>query len=234
MIWQILPIVEFVLVLKKPYAESYLTHIKYVLLMFLTLGLGIPAAQKIRLRFLTNQMRYGTSAFQLDSNEMSLYRGFFATAAATFGTWVLFMVGIFTFVFAVKYLGFDSSKLNPKVQQSLLVSAIFPFYFFMTLLAFSYKGYVFKARINYTHLGELHFKSQLSVIKYGVIWVTNLLVSILSLGLGLLWPWASLRMTRYIVRNVSFSGPADALNKFSSAPSSRILGAAEGALDLVS
>ena len=178
----------------KLYAGSYYKFfIIHLLLNIVTLYLAFPYTYHKFKSLILNNSSYGKSDF--------LYEGKAKRFYLFFGIIVLFMVFVWL---GIVLIGAISTAFNP--QTVAIVASIVPFVgiFLIYFLIFVVKGIFDALTTNYiwentTLDNSVKFKAEWKGMKLGWIYFSNLLVMILSLGL--LTPWAKIRLAKYKVEN---------------------------------
>ncbi|MGQ4808000.1 hypothetical protein NKDENANG_01367 [Candidatus Entotheonellaceae bacterium PAL068K] len=181
------------------YGQAMRVYIGQPIITSLTLGLGYPYQPYWRNMFLINNSVYGTTPFTFWGKVGSFYRIYFWQAPG-----LAILVGIFTYI-------------APTVGQSLLPASAYQLFGLLisllavlTLIAFV-RAAVTNLVWSNVALGDHLFKSTLSISKMIWIYLSNAIAILFSLGL--LIPWASVRMARYRLANlcVYASGELDNL-----------------------
>ena len=170
------------------YGQAMRIFIGQPIITVLTLGLGYPYQPYLRNKFVINNSAYGTTPFTFSVEVRSFYRIYFWQA---FGLSVV--VGILTTI----AIGLGQSLLPASAYQ--LFGQIISLLASLTLIAF------LRARVtnlvwSNVALGDHRFKSTLSSSEMIWIYLSNAIVIVFSLGL--LIPWASIRMARYRLANL--------------------------------
>ena len=170
-------------------------------------GFGYPYFVYRRALFVVSHSRYGTTPLALYwRNMISTFYGIYLAAGGLF--LALFFVNALIFFSITTFMG-------PHDQQNLLWSAI-PFFLSMGLLV-SLPTFAFlKTAITnliWSNCAIAHHRFYSSLKGSQMIWlyVSNAIAILLSLGL--LIPWATIRLVRYRLENFKFLA-ADDLNEF--------------------
>lgn len=171
------------------YGEAMGVFIGRRILTYLTFGLCYPYEPYRRNQFVINNSAYGTTPFAFSGEVGGFYRIYFGQA---FGLGIL--VGILTY-------------MTLTVTQGLLpASAYQVFSRLVSLMAgLTIIAFVRAASTNYVwsnvRLGDYQFRSTLSRTKMIWIYLSNAIAILFSVGL--LIPWAAIRMARYRFENLS-------------------------------
>lgn len=165
---------------KGQYGQGFLTFIGLPFLIPFTLGLIYPYFVKQSKRFIIDNSAYGASPFKMTALTASFYK--------------IYAVALLTILLLASLIAGLSSIFPPSAPEliSLLVILIYP----LALLLYAYlvtktTNLVF----NHTTLEQCHFQSTLKVWPMCWLYFSNAVAIILSLGL--LIPWAKIRLTRY-------------------------------------
>lgn len=190
------------------YREAYLVYVGLLLLSVLTLGLAFPYAIYRQRRFQVENSSFGTSPFRLDARPWDFYRAYLGG-----GLWfALIVVAVLMGLFMVLQGG--PAFKNPRDLQLLLGPMILILYIGMLVLTLVFTVYM-KVRLanltwNGTCLGSGRFVSSLRIGDLLWLYISNLVA--IALSLGLMIPWASVRLARYRCAHLQFvhDGPLDA------------------------
>lgn len=165
------------------YGQAMHIFIGQPIITVLTLGLGYPYQLYLRTRFLINHSAYGTTPFTFSGQAGGFYRIYFWQA---FGLSIL--VGILSQIVMAGGRGLLPASAYPMFGQVISLLAG------LTLLAFVRATLTNLVWSNIT-LGDYRFESTLSSAEMIGIYLSNAIAILCSLGL--LIPWASIRMARY-------------------------------------
>lgn len=159
------------------------------LVAFLTLGILAPLASRWLWRYILNNLRYGDRAFSADPRLGALYRAWLLPA-------LLFVLGAALFGFTIMLIG----GLHLSGSNSIL-GAFIQFFPFLILLSLGLVGLVYRIGVRNVVLSSavVDLRHQLisDVPRLGYAWIaiSNILVTMFTLGL--MRPWAAVRMARY-------------------------------------
>jgi uncharacterized membrane protein YjgN (DUF898 family) len=165
------------------YGQMMSVFIGQLIITILTLGLRYPYQLYRRNKVLIDNSAYGTTPFRFSGEVGSFYRIYFWQA---FGLSIL--VGILTKI----ALAVGQSLLPASAEQ--IFQQFISFLAGLTLIAFVRAASTNLVWSNVT-LGDCHFDSTLVSSEMIWIYLSNAVVIIVSLGL--LIPWANIRMARY-------------------------------------
>lgn len=182
------------------YAEAYKVYAWLPLLSVFTAGLLTPYVYYRQKRFMMENNSFGRSFFGFDAQA----KDFYILALKTFGIAVLCFGG---FMAVSTFLGVNMLPVDaamPQVVGIALPLLMMTGYFF--LIAYVY---VRSANLtwNGTHIGKNRFVSTMRVRDMTWIMFSNILASVLSVGL--LIPWATVRLAKYRLENLSLQAVGD-------------------------
>lgn len=188
------------------------------LIAVLSVGLLAPLASRWLNRYLFNNLRYGDRAFATDPKLGKLYRAFLLPLFLMIvGLAVLAIVSIPLFG-ALQSWG-DAELQGTRRATAFWVGLIYAGMFGLVIL-FTISGIFYRIGVrnvvwNATVLDGRHgLTSDLSRLRYFWIVVSNLIVTILTLGL--MRPWAAVREARYTVGHSGIGFDGDLGEIFSS------------------
>ncbi|MDB5593041.1 MAG: hypothetical protein JWM36_2 [Hyphomicrobiales bacterium] len=180
------------------FAGSYWRALKVMVLFpaasFLSLGLLAPFAARARWRFLADGLTYGGRPFAVNMPVSRLYSLFGGTAVIAVGGLILLFMGTISFSKAFLVGGGLAPVLTFYVIGYLV-------------LAFYRAGLRNIALRNLHYANDVRFASDLSRMVVVYILFTNLLATVISLGL--LRPWAAIRSWKYTTENTAMIGEPD-------------------------
>jgi uncharacterized membrane protein YjgN (DUF898 family) len=190
------------------YQQAYKVIIGYYLVGLLTLGLALPWARFWRARLLADNTRFGRLNVAMNSEVTagSFYRAYFAVSLATLA--VFSVAGLLLVPAIVTFMAGDTPDANtaPVNFQRLLplLLLVGPLYL---LPVYALEAAITRLTLNQLRIGEHCLKCRWSVMKLVGIQVTNLYAILLSLGL--LIPWATIRVQRYKLQNLALQPAGD-------------------------
>ncbi len=199
---------------KGRYGQAFLTFIGLPFLFPFTLGLIYPYFVKQSKQFIIDNSHYGASPFRMTATTAPFYKIY----AGVFVAGVLLLSAL--------------AGLSNVIQQTdpALVIAGAALFYPLALLVYAYlvtrtTNLIF----NHTHLEQCHFQSRLEVGPMCWLYFSNAAAIILSLGL--LIPWAKIRLTRYRLNHLTLVTAQD-LGQFVAAEQERCDAIGEEAVDL--
>ncbi|EJJ0660027.1 YjgN family protein [Cronobacter sakazakii] len=175
---------------------------------------GIYAAQWYGL--LVNNLQYGKHRFAINLNiknctfiylkAMLLFVPFIAVA-------LIMLAPVMTQMLHYSVYGMNSQEEMLSFLISLIMSVLLPYFIYMAgiLVCFSF---AFVKLRNYAYQqmsleGGITFRSTASVGSFVWIILSNFMVCGITFGLA--WPWAKVRLTRYLLENTHVDGELDNL-----------------------
>jgi len=184
------------------YREAYMTFGLLPILTTATLGLAAPYVLYRQKRFLMENNQFGQTPFCFEATVGEYYQVFLRLL----GSGLLLMMIVAATIYAgVVYLApvTGLASMLAGEGRSEIFAVTFMLTFFLLSMAFSLYLYVRLNNLNWnrTHLDGHYFNSTLSVRSMAWIFLSNLVA--ISLSAGLLIPWATVRLTRYRVENLS-------------------------------
>lgn len=187
------------------YGEAFLVYVVLTVLSVLTLGLLYPYAVFRRKKFVVENSSYGTAPFAFEGAPQRFYVIYLSAAAMVVALLVLPTLLLdHSATESVQEQGLSSS-LSLGSGASLIAG----------LGVFAVVVYVRTRVANYTwqstRLGEGYFHLQLEYPR--MLWLTLSNAAAIVVSLGLLIPWAKVRMARYKVERLSLA-TTDKLDEF--------------------
>ncbi len=147
-----------------------------------------------------NYASYGSTRFKFSAKKSDAIKLFFKISFVT--TIVFIILTIISFVISSLF-----NITNIDFKSPIGVILIYIGFTFIYLLSLGYykgisDGYLSNFTREYTTIKDASFDTKISPLKLGFISVTNIIVTIFSLGL--LYPWAKMRYLRYKIENTYF------------------------------
>ncbi|TRW97479.1 DUF898 domain-containing protein [Paracoccus sp. M683] len=194
------------------YGRSFLVFLLYPILSMLTLFTTYPFVVRAVHRYTISGHRFGTARFGFDSPIWPFYRAMlismvWAVGLLVVGFFLIGGVGVFQELAMASQYGVEP---DPALIVRFMMMYVL---FFVAILpaAFIYQAYLRNSVYeNITLEGGHRFRS--TVVPAQLVWValSNALVTVVTLGL--MYPWAKVRMARYLAESteVRAAGPIDA------------------------
>lgn len=194
------------------YGRAFLVFMLYPLLAALTLFLAQPFSARARQRYVMNHRSYGTARFHFDSGVGAFYRAL--------GLAVLWAVAVLVLGFLAlggwQLLGQLAMLDQGAPMEPRLIGRLVLLYF-LVFAAMLPAAMIYRAVIRNTIFagselaGGHRFYSDVS--PWQMLWIAISNAVVTALTLGLMLPWARVRMARYLADH-SFVRPAGPLDDF--------------------
>ena len=205
------------------YGEAAGVFILKAIFVGVTFGLAYPFFAHSRSKFAMDHSSYGKTRFVFLAPVKSFYFIYFLAGLVGLGGVVALQVFLPLFSF---FLPPTPAQQAPGLAPMLITLLAFGF---VVLLVISYlKTETINVVWSNTSLGKNRFKSTLRFSQMLWLYLSNAVAILLSLGL--LIPWASIRMARYRLDNLQLL-PADDLDGFIAAEQEKVGAAGEEILD---
>ena len=188
------------------YFEALVAYVIWPLAGFASFFLLMPAARRARDYFWVNHHTFGGRPFRTEFSNKRIY------AIFLLGFALFIAIGILTgvaFALAMKYWPIDvqhHGKFNPfpPAVIAMWVVAYVGFLFVIPAI----ETMIVNLALKNTKLDERHqIKSRMNPIVVAWITVTNAILTLLTVGI--FYPWARVRLTRYETRKLSISVDGD-------------------------
>ncbi|GAB3119688.1 YjgN family protein [Novispirillum itersonii] len=195
------------------YGRTLLYFFVLIIPVYMTGLLGLPWLQRARSRYLTESYRFGTAPFHLTADLGEFYAAYLRTVLAG----VLMLIPAIGIGVGLA-VGLDGStvldSLNSDQAAGVTLVAIYAGIFVLTATVLPYlRAQILALTLNGTTLGgsatgRLHrFSCTLSPVRYAWICLSNL--AAVAVSLGLLMPWATVRLHRYTVGAITAHAAED-------------------------
>ncbi len=207
-------------------AQAYTAYLLLPLAIPLTMGLIVPYWMYYKKRYLFENFAFGGTRCNFSAQVKPFY-GFYLKGG------LLLLMGFFL-------VGILAALVIPRLQEiftagnmtALAAGAIVMMYGGLILGFIFVQQYIYARTMNYCWgqavLGSITFVSTLRPGRLLLIQVTNILAIVASVGL--LFPWAKVRRTRYILENLTLYAGAG-LDDFTAASSADVAALGEAAMD---
>lgn len=179
----------------------------------LSLGILMPLASKAMREYVARNYRFGTARFSGKGHLGQYYGAGFKSlilALILFGSLAgLFVLAIWDIIPAGPVTEDDLTRIFSDPDASTIIY-LFPLFLFLVFLLVGgyYRALTRNIMVNALRLqGGVRFRSQISGLGLAWIVVSNLVLSVISLGL--LVPWAQVRQYRYLAQNTEIRPIAD-------------------------
>lgn len=190
------------------YDEGYLVFAGLPMLLPFTLGLLFPYIVYRQKRFLVENSEYGRSGFAFDATAKEYYLVFLKAVGWFLLLLIFFGIGAYFLSATLREFSpllFDNAKAGREALKQgagVLVAAVFAA-IVLTYLYFAIYVRTELANLTWssTRIRDNRFISSLRVRDMAWLYLSSAVAIFLSLGL--LIPWASVRLTRYRIENLS-------------------------------
>ncbi len=190
--------------------RSYLVNLFMYLLVPVTLGLILPQIRKMRQEYVWDNLRIGQQRFSVELESSRFY------AAYIIGG---FVMGFFIFCFSM-LAGLIAAATFGSGNHALIYLIPILSYIPIFLIYIAGQSYIYTEIFRHTmdnlSLGAGRFHSSLQWTSLAWVQISNLLLTIFTLGL--FFPWAQVRRARCILTSITVFAPTGALESFHSAP----------------
>lgn len=201
------------------YREAYVVFAGLPILMVLTLGLLAPYMIYRQKKFLVENSTYGSTPFSFNARTKDFY---ILSVKVLLGFLLLF--GLIAAVTGLSGIGQITAAANTGMtafnKLALIPVIALPFTYFILMVY----GQTALANLcwNGTRMGSGNFRSTLRTRDMALLFITNALVILFSLGLMI--PWATVRMARYRFDNLKLE-TVESLDNVLAAAGSRSISA---------
>jgi len=197
---------------KPDYGGAYRILLGWLVLSVLTLGLLLPRLTRERYRFIVSRSSYGDTSFECNPGVGRFYK----TAFAVFGLAVAVVIALTLVMIPMMMFMKSQGYGSAKTTQAITTGFVFLEY---ALLGPLVLGYTYARNVNevlnHTTVGQHGIESKLEASKLIGIYFVNVLGIVASLGL--LIPWAQIRLARYRTAAVTLHAAGD-LDEFTAQP----------------
>ena len=186
---------------QRNYKDSFIVFYGGVLIALFSLGLAVPSVIYMRNKFVANNAGYGQTPFEFGGRQGEFYAIFWRSVGLALlgGLGIVLVVGVLGA--AVEALAGGTPGGGGPAVQAMAVLITLPLFAFYAAIGI----YVQTRQRNYvwnsTTLGDNSFESTLSVRSMVFIILGNAVA--IALSLGLLIPWAQVRLARYRAENMT-------------------------------
>ena len=184
----------------------YKFFLLHTILIIITVGLAYPYSLNKFKDLLLNNSKFGSSEFEYEGETGGMYKQFLKTIGMYFGL-ILIPIAVLGAVLSLILPSFTQVGIEPALRIFMIVAATIVSYVLFVIIGFAVKGFYDAYIANFvwskTTLADNCFKSTLKPIKLAWIYVSNIFAIIFSLGL--LTPWAKVRVTKYKCENFAIA-----------------------------
>ncbi|MDO9418306.1 YjgN family protein [Pararhizobium sp.] len=175
------------------------------IISFLSLGILAPLASRWTYKYVFNNLRYGDRPFSSDPKLGALYGQWIVPfLMVVIGAVILGLIGLsMTGFISTIFSEFDGTDTNTTLALIGLIYAAF----FGVLIVYGLAGLIYRAGVRNVAWssglldGKHELKSDLSRLRYAWIVLSNMVITILTLGF--MRPWAAVRQARYVTSHTA-------------------------------
>lgn len=183
---------------KKDYNGSYKAFFQSLVWTIFTFGAGFPKGAHIQANFRMNRIRFGAKYFQFEAKTKEFYNPYFMA------------FGIYVFGVIVMIVSMVALKGTPLGSLKILLPVI-ALYVCLVWAGATLKAELINLKTSHTNLGEIKFYSDLKPRPLTILYIQNILVCALTLGLAI--PWAIIRSIKYRAKCTQLAMPSGELEK---------------------
>lgn len=176
-------------------ASAYGAFLGYPILMFFTAYLAGPLFHQRLKRYQHGNSYYGGTAFSFGGSVGRFYRTYLPFIVVGFLVFVLALIPVFRMLAAAQAAKTAGSKPDPAAVMSAMGGLWLAALFAVLVLAPMMQAAVQNLIWNNTMLGPHRFVSRLSGLR--LVWIAISNFVMVALTLGLMMPWAAVRLARY-------------------------------------
>jgi uncharacterized membrane protein YjgN (DUF898 family) len=202
------------------YRQAYVVFAGLPLVLPLTLGILLPYVIYRQKRFLVENSSYGATPFTFDATLKEFYKLSLKVAA-----WFIAMIALVVGMVALLggSLGQAGRMAGGHGPKALALVPVLSFFLIYFILAVYGHTRLTNLTLNGTALGNARLASTLRTRDMAWLFVSNALA--IAASLGLLMPWATVRMMRYRLERLEMQA-ASGLDHLLASPGSGEVGAA--------
>ncbi|MEM9032112.1 MAG: YjgN family protein [Pseudomonadota bacterium] len=187
------------------YGGAFLTYIVYPILCAITLYLTFPFLDRARKRFTMNNHSLGKHGFAFDAPIGGFYRAFFVAAA-----WI---IGVTLVVVALTFPGIPAIQTAIESEDPMVIAPMVIGVYVWVFLALIPAATIYTAMVRNVSLSNLELEGghafHSNVSPGRLIWITVSNALITAVSLGLMLPWAQVRVARYLATHtILLPGPS--------------------------
>jgi uncharacterized membrane protein YjgN (DUF898 family) len=191
------------------YAGAYVFFLVGLIGTIFTLGLLGPRILRERYRFIVTRTSYGSTEFDCDPGVGRFYKTAFAAGALAVVVSIAYVVVLVSLQQATG-IDFGATKEAAATGWSIAAKLLNYAVLVPVIWGYTHARNVNEV-LNHTSLGKSRLRSNLSASKLIGIYFVNMLAIVVTLGM--LTPWAHIRLARYRIESMQLETP-DALDTF--------------------
>ncbi len=201
---------------KKDYKGCYKDLGWASVVSLVTMGFGFPFFSFSFNKFRMSRARYGSQFFDFNSKPGPFFRAYYGAVGIYFASVIVgAIVSMFTKIIGVPWV--------------ISISFVIPFAFGACFAAAFLRTQILNTVLSATKLSGVTFTSTVDVFELAIIYITNIVACIFTLGLML--PWSMIRVQKYKYSNIYVNASEETLNNFVAGASQNVSGTADAAID---
>lgn len=190
------------------YGGAFKAFLLWPILAVITLYTTLPLAHRARDYYNINNHRFGGKAFEAEISAGKLYLIYLMGLVFLMAVAVAATAAVATSGLAATFIpGHHAGALPPTIIPMMILMVAL--YVAVVLFLYGFLGTMtFNLAVSSTRLDD-RYQLESDLAPLAMVWIvfSNLLATVCSLGL--LYPWARIRQTRYTVSHLAITGPAD-------------------------
>jgi uncharacterized membrane protein YjgN (DUF898 family) len=192
--------------------DSYTTYLVWAFAVPFTFGLIVPFWEMKKKEYFLDNLQFGKSLFRFKPQAGEYYKWYLAFFAIGIGLYIGFialLVGAGGFLASASYAvpgQTDLAFIIPMVATYLLIIVI------MVVFQQGLWMCIFNYNMTVLDMGSLGFESRMKFWKFIGVMVSSVLASVFSLGM--LVPWAKIRIAKYKLENAVVLAPGGRIGSF--------------------
>lgn len=195
------------------YGGALKAYVLWPLLAFLTLGILMPLARRVADYYWVNHHTFGGRPFKTGFSAGRIYAIFFLALGLGIAL-VLVLGGLAAAYMAVAMHGQAFDPKNASATFAMLLPLLVAVEILFIALGIALTTMVFNLVVSSTTLDGRHkLNAQLSPLRTAWIIITNIVLTVLTLGI--FYPWAQVRILRYRIAQLMLVAVSD-LDEFTS------------------
>jgi uncharacterized membrane protein YjgN (DUF898 family) len=201
---------------RQDFRGAYLIFLGGLVLAVLSLGILLPRLNRERYRFFVSRTAFGATAFECEPRVGKFYRTAFGAAGLGFLAAIALVIAI-ELISSVTGL---SAAQSPAMERYMAIGTSVLNYAFLVPIVL---GYTYARNhnevFNHTTLGPHQLHADLHAGRLIGIYITNVIAIVFTLGL--LTPWAQIRVARYRLGALGLEAH-DSLETFAAAAAAQV------------
>ena len=190
--------------------DSYATYMGWAILVPLTFGMIVPFWEMKKKEYFLDNLQFGKSYFHFKPNAGEYYKLYLLFGAAVFGLYLIIMFLVFgvAMVFGGGLGAGPIDVLDGDLSPGIILSLVAGYLLIIVVGVVFQQGLgmlLFNYNVSVWSLSDFRFESKMKFLKFLGIAISNVLASVLTLGL--LLPWAKVRMAKYRLENLYVLAP---------------------------